>query len=625
MPLKERLKSAKLQFQKLDTMLFNDMKLFIRDRKSLILVMLTPFLILAILINIFYFSDVASTIRGVKIGVCDLDGSDFQMTGEIFLVTKLPGDCSQEAQQLVQKGELRGAIIIPKGFQQNMKDGKGSVLTLYLDNAKSTTALVTSDAVKAYVSDLNERIGREFILNAWEQLRLLNGNLRFLVVNLEKARPIAVTLQEKLAIANEQMSGVDFGASQQALSDVISYLNMLEIQLDTINNTYTVAVPQIPQIQKNVDISIAIQQYDVNTELLRQTYCAAGDPLLMIPNPVCTVFNYTDGIIDGLEQTASNISSYEDELNSRIAYLNAQASAINDTISQMSELMRSGSEQNGELRQKIQKAKDNLLFVQDKTENISRTIIELNQSINSYLRDIIRVTDELNETITVLDTYTQKDPATILRPVRVDNEPVFTKKLEIFYRMPAFMSIILLFITLFISSSLIVNERKGGTMARIFLSPISMFFYVFEKTLYLLNLCVLAIVSMFIAGLIFSVPIPLSLPLVIVLIIASLVYISIGVLIGAISKSENTSLLTCLVVGFPLMFLSGAFSPPELMGKIVRTISHYLPLTLNADLVEKITIYNTTIDLSSILIMVGMVIAFYLLSVLFIWKKPTLK
>jgi len=625
MRLNELLRSARLQFQKLDTLLFNDLKLFIRDRKSLILVMLTPFLILSILINIFYFSDVASTIKGVKIGVCDMDNSDFALTSDIFKVTRITGDCEQQAADLVRTGVNRGAIIIPRNFQEDMKEGKGGEITLYLDNAKSTTAIVTSDAVKAYVSDLNERIGKEFILTAWDNLRKLNGNLRYLVGNLEKARPIAITLQEKLQIANEQLGSVDFASHQQALSDVIDYLNMLEIQLDTINNSFVSTVPSIPYIPKTTGASVVIQEYETSSQMLRQTYCAAGDPLLLIPNPVCTIFNYTDSIVSGFKDADSNISAYEDSLNAKITELNAQAASLNSTISQLNEYIRTGSDKNGQLRERIDTARNDLLFIQEKTQNISKTIIALNDSVNNYLSDIIRVTDELNETIKVLDSYTQKDPETILRPVSVDIQPVFVKKLEIFYRMPAFMSIILLFITLFISSSLIVNERKGGTMARIFLSPISMFFYVFEKMLYLLHLCVLAIVSMFIASIIFSVHIPISFPLALVLIVASLVYITLGILIGAMSKSENTSLLTCLVVGFPLMFLSGAFSPPELMGRVARTVTQYLPLTINTDLVEKITIYNTTIDMTSLLILIGMTVVFYLLAVLFIWKKPTLK
>ena len=187
------------------------------------------------------------------------------------------------------------------------------------------------------------------------------------------------------------------------------------------------------------------------------------------------------------------------------------------------------------------------------------------------------------------------------------------------------MAVVLLFITLFISSSQIVGERKGGTMARIFLSPISMFFWVFEKMLYLTVLALVSVVSMFLAVLIFGVPIHFSLNLILIFLVACAAYVSIGVLIGSISKSENTSLLTCLVIGFPLMFLSGAFSPPELMGKMWRTISQYLPLSLNVSALERIMIYSTGINWQEVSILVVMTAVFYFLAVIMIKNKPTLK
>lgn len=628
MPLRELWKSVNLNLQKLDTTLLNDIRLFVRDTKSLVLVVLTPFLILSILINIFYFSDVSESIKGVSFGVCDPDSSGFSIESDIFRTKNLTGDCETQAADLVSQGELKGAVVIPKGFRQDIKDGKGTELVLFIDNSKSTTAIVASNAVKAYVSDLNENISTEFILDAWKQLRVLNQNLRFLVANLEKAKPTAIALKQKLQEVNDDLSSIDFASYQGTSDDIISYLNLLDIQLDYIekNMVNITEIPLIPAINYNPNASIAVAEYRLNSHLFRMMYCNATSSLpIIIENPLCSVLDYSDSVVDSWQDDLGNLSLYKDGLDARIAELNSQAASVNDSMSRLSAIVSSSSQQNSDLRNNLQDLRQSILFLDEKTQNISATISELNQSLDRFLSDIIRVTEDLNETIGVLDKYTQKDPSTILKPVTVDEKPVFRDKLEIFYRLPGLMSIILLFITLFIASSLIVNERRGGTMARIFLSPISMFFYVFEKIIYLLLLCMLAVVSMVIATFVFQVPIQLNLGLVVVFILASLVYISLGVLIGAFSKSENTSLLTCLVVGFPLMFMSGAFSPPELMGKVVRTISQYLPLTLNIDLLEKMTIYHTGIGMENLIVMLAMAVVFYIGAVLMIRKSPTLK
>jgi ABC-type multidrug transport system permease subunit len=598
------------------------MRLFFRDIKSPLLVILTPFLILTILINIFYFSDVAENIRGVKLGICDVDGSNFELKSEIFEINSFQGNCEQTVASMVAKGDLRGAIVVPQNFEKNLKEGKGGEIKLYLDDSKSTTAVVTSNAVKAYVSDLNEKMGTDFILEAWKKLNELNENLRFLVTNLERAKPVAIQMQQKLEEISKDIAAVDFEKHQTTFDEIIVYLDEIKVVLEEFEKETAVLSIDEYKIPLSQNISNKILEYKTNSKEYVQKFCNNSINETSVDEPTCLVIEYLDSSLYDFENIIPTISIYEDEMNTKIKEVNERIEAIERTAENIS---MPASEQSNKFSNQIQELKQELLFLNEKTKNITQSITELNKSINTFVTDLISTTNDLNKTIGVLEEYTQKNPANIIRAVRVETKPVFKDKLQIFYRLPGLMSIVLLFITLFISASVIVNERKSGTMARIFLSPISMFFYVFEKIIYLLVLCTMAIFSMILATLVFGVFIKVGIELVIVLIIASLTYITIGILIGAISKSENTSLLTCLVVGFPLMFLSGAFSTPELMNKIIRTAAQYLPLTLNIDIFEKITIYGVGLDITKILIMTGMIVIFYLFSVVMIWKKPTLK
>lgn len=618
------LKKLLLNFQNFHIMLLNDLRLFFRDKKSLILVLLTPFLILAVLINLYNFSDVTENLRGVQLGVCDQDNSDFNLESEIFKITIFTGDCEADVLQLVRTGQLRGAIVIPEGFKEKLASGGGSQLKLYLDNSKSTTAVVTNNAIKAYVDDLNQQIGTEFILEAWDQLTILNQNLRFLVENLDTAIPIAQDLRVRMQLLDRELRNIDFESHRAVVQDIRSFLNILSIRLDYIDSS---AIPNesiqyVPYPNITTSTSFLLTEYEINSNFWKDTFCPNTS---MTINPVCNVLDSTDALIEGIESDSEYLSNHSTDMNNEIAKLNEQIANVNAAIIALHDLTDESSETNQKLKQDLNDLDNALVFYDEKTENISKTMNELTSSIDQFLADIIRVRNELNQTIVVLDEYTQKDPSSILRPVTVFTQGVFADKKEIFYKLPALMSIIMMFITLLISSSLIVNERKGGTMARIFLSPLSMMFYVFEKIAYLLILCIAAIVSMLVASLIFGVMLPLSAGAILVLLIASLVYISMGVLVGAMSKSENTALLTCLVVSFPLMFMSGAFSPPELMDKFIRTIAHYLPLTLNVNLLESITLYNTSMNPLNLIIMLAMLVIFYGLAVIIIKAKPTLK
>lgn len=627
MPLKDAWRSIKLSAQKLDTLLLNDLKLFFRDKKSLILVVLTPFLILAILINIYNFSNIAENMQGVKVGLCDEGNANLELKEKMFDFEQFKGNCEKEVAEKVERGELRGAIVIPEDFRQNLIDGRGTELTVYVDNTKSTTALVTSNAVKAYAADLNQKMGEAFIREAWKNLDELNDNLRIVVKNLKLVEPIAKDMRTRMSETRYDLEKIDFERYQKLLDDMIHYLDVSE---ELLNETGEAAkginpdltLPKIQNIsQTNTNTSTFFSEYRNKSAELRANYCNSTSNNI-IPMPTCILIDKTDQTMITLEQ---KIGNYYDDINQKIAELNAATERLQDSINKLGKVLDSSNEQNKEMRRDIADMRQGLLRLQEKTDNVTESIIQLDKATKQFLDNIVRVTNNLETTIGVLDTYTKKDPATILRPVTVEVKPVFKGKTEIFNRLPGLMAIVLLFIMLFISSSQIVGERKSGTMARIYLSPISMFFFVFEKIIYLLLLGILSFISMIAAVVMFGVPFRFSGELVIIAITASLAYISIGILIGALSKTENTSLLTCLVVGFPLMFLSGAFSAPELMSKMWRVISNYLPLTINVNLWEKVMIYNTGIDKTGINLLLGITIVFYLLAVWRIRTKPTVK
>lgn len=622
------------RLNKLRVMLSHDLVLFWRDRKSLILVLLTPFLILSILINIYSFSDVASTIRGVTLGVCDQEGSDVNISSDIFKVTRFVGDCNQIVAQQVRRGELRGGLTIPNDFERNIQSGKGAVLTLYLDNAKPTTAVVVRDAIKAYVSDLNERIGREFILNAWENLNKLNDNLKILVKNLDAIYPTAVVVQNRLRETKNNIAQANLTDIQKTLDDTLLLMDRLDIAL---TSTQIAAGAISGSILKggipSPNISIAedlpeIELYQNKSIEFQKKYCT---PSASIPSAMnatieaCALIASSDSRMASLFRKLKSAEDEQENVTTKANNLLTSSQELQDTIHALQQLVNVSSHQSIEAHENLQKAKASLQALNAQLDSLLLDVKTLEQDIDRYLNQTVTITDELRKTTVVLDQYTKRDPASILRPVTVKSKGAFEEKSEIFSRIPALMSIVLLFVTLLIASSIIVNERRAGTMARIFLSPITMFLFIFEKAVYIFALCLLELVSMFVAIKTFGVDIRFSGEMILLLLVASVLYLMMGVFIGAISKSENTALLSCLVVAFPLMFLSGAFSPIELMTGIYRSLSPYLPLTIHINALENVMIYGTGLDQGALQLMGMMIVVFYILSVLIIRKYPTLR
>jgi ABC-2 type transport system permease protein len=71
------------------------------------------------------------------------------------------------------------------------------------------------------------------------------------------------------------------------------------------------------------------------------------------------------------------------------------------------------------------------------------------------------------------------------------------------------------------------------------------------------------------------------------------VFVSLGVLIALYSESEATAFLTSLVIGLPLLFMSGLLFPFEFMPSQVATVGIASPLTQSMLAMQAGIIYNS--------------------------------
>jgi ABC-2 type transport system permease protein len=98
-----------------------DIALFLRDRRALVISVLTPILVAAFFGSLFAPVSGGNSIARMKVGVADLDQSALtkavleSLTQDASLdVQVLPED---QATELVRSGKLRAAIVFPKGFE----------------------------------------------------------------------------------------------------------------------------------------------------------------------------------------------------------------------------------------------------------------------------------------------------------------------------------------------------------------------------------------------------------------------------------------------------------------------------------------------------------------------------
>ncbi len=623
-------------------MLEKDLRLFIRDQRTLALIILTPIIIMLILGMIFSAQTTEESITGITLGVCNLDDNKLDIDVPIFNMIDLVDYkdkkntvyvgskdevCEARAKDMVKKGELRGAVIIPANFSRNINQGMGSNLILYVDNAKSQTAIVTVDSMKAIVQDMNEKIGTAFIEEAWVQLNELNDKLKFTVEKLAIAKATSIQIQEKMVQYEDTLDRINMSKAyyyaallEDNIDDAKAIVDSTMLLIETpISNVTTINESMLPAISVGVDIGPLIQalkdEYDANCtgNLTTTPPCVAlNNTIHEMENVSILLNNELDKIEDYQNLTSGHIQQFKD----KIAEFETKQNITLDKIRDLKIILDNTTEASALMYAQI-------TVVEELKNNLSIEIKLMSETSRNFTNQIVVLTDELNQTTKVLDEYTSKDPINIIRPVTLKQMTIHGKKSYFEFLAPGLIALILMFIMLFISSGNIVSERQNGTMARNFLSPTSIALFLFEKTIYLLILAFIQTALMIVLCMILGVSITITPSLLLAVLVMSLSFITLGLLIGGLSKTENTALLTSLVIGLPMLFLSGLFFPFEMMPDFIKVIGTNLPLTLSIVNLERMITYNTMLDYTLLLKLLIISAVMFAFAYLLVKLKPT--
>lgn len=140
-----------------------------RDPVSLILTFMFPILLIGIFIVIVAAFSAPSF--NIPVAVADLDGSpaskilvDKMTTSSVVRVIELL-PTEEQALQVVQAGDVMGAVIIPKGFGQALPRGQAFII-LQTDNSKTTAPTLIQSSINRDAQDLLSSAGAQFGLKS---------------------------------------------------------------------------------------------------------------------------------------------------------------------------------------------------------------------------------------------------------------------------------------------------------------------------------------------------------------------------------------------------------------------------------------------------------------------------
>ncbi|MFH1511340.1 MAG: ABC transporter permease [Candidatus Woesearchaeota archaeon] len=242
---------------------------------------------------------------------------------------------------------------------------------------------------------------------------------------------------------------------------------------------------------------------------------------------------------------------------------------------------------------------------------------ELQKTLASNIDNILALQSSFNKIINNLQSVQVSDAEGIVSPVKTTIRPVTSGGTHLNYIFPSLIILVVMFISLLLSSTLVVMEKSSRAYFRNFITPTRDIVFVLATyftgmLLILLQLIVILVVALFFFKSQLLHAIPTAIP---ILLVVSTFFVLAGMAIGYLFNSEETSTLASISVGSVFLFLSNVILPIESMPRYVMDVAAFNPFVISENLLRKSVIFHYSISTMyrELLILLLYALAFFVL------------
>jgi len=230
------------------------------------------------------------------------------------------------------------------------------------------------------------------------------------------------------------------------------------------------------------------------------------------------------------------------------------------------------------------------------------TITSMTNSIESKLSQssskINKIKSSLDNIYNTIEGVKIKNAATIVNPITTNIKSVVSEKSYLNYMFPALIVLAIMFISILLSTTLVMMEKHSPAYFRNFITPtrnITFILGTYFTNIILVVIQLIIIVS--IALIFFKSQILSTLPVIgLLLFLTTSFFTFAGMLIGSIFTSEETSTLASISLGSIFLFLSDVILPIESMPGYIQNIVHFNPFVLAENLLRRVILFQSKIS-----------------------------
>ncbi|MBU4138504.1 MAG: hypothetical protein KJ729_00965, partial [Euryarchaeota archaeon] len=421
-----------------------DLKVYIRHRKTLMLIFIAPILIMVLIGSVFSGASEGS-LRDVKLGVGG--GSDqgkkiieeLNSSGMFIIIDENTSDPAV-IEEGVRKGRYSAGIFIPEDETQSLK--------LFLDNSRVQISPIISTAFISTTEKMSYELTFGFISKLWKNLKQMESELKPLKEGVVMINRSIVGLNSDTKNALSSMDDIDVDSLNGSISVMKNSLGQMRTDLlksaedinvtrnelreldrnvSSIQNDTTELRDDLKLVVDNIDAADASMQ-DVQTQL-HMTYnltCSIDPSIQQCVSMAVAIRQLRDtralmlertGRIRTLHNNLATISQRSAELHEKLVLTDIKLQKMQESISNYTSEI---SKIHGNITS-IETAIDSLGNVKTQSANVSNQMEKLAAEM---MNSSSALTSDIDRTGLFIGEVIARSPAVIAAPIKLDREPV---------------------------------------------------------------------------------------------------------------------------------------------------------------------------------------------------------
>jgi ABC-type multidrug transport system permease subunit len=433
-----------------------------------------------------------------------------------------------------------------------------------------------------------------------------------------------IIFPENMKVDSDKTSEITFHVDN-------SKINLVWMILDTLSSKLT---------ERSSELSMDLTSNLLNKLELSKNEVSASRPI------VSNLESESKQVSDRVSQlnneiASSKISSLKLKTSSFRDYLTEEANSLKNMVNLLEDDiddLNVSEDEKDPLKKGIDDARlkiSNLLTQTDTSQGdyseIIATINEIESSLKSSASSIETIVSKSSSEINqiknsfdniyaVLEDVKIKDAATIVNPITTNIKPVIAEKSHLKFMFPALIVLVVMFISILLSTTLVMMEKHSPAYFRNFITPTREIVFILGT--YLTNMILVIVQLLIIMGIsliFFKSQILSMIPITfLLLVIITSFFTFTGMLVGSIFTSEETATLASISLGSIFLFLSDVILPVESMPDFMQNIASFNPFIIAEDLIKKTILFQSKLSLiiNGMLLLIGYSLVIFVIVVL---------